>query len=249
MPEEVIVERERPQSDFTMLPNSIFWGKWSRELSWRAVGLYAFLCSLQPGKRLVLSKMRQLKKEGRDAVYTALRELRDAKLLRFENRTGEDGKYAGVAYIVCDPPDMPKSQTEFELEDGTMGGGSDAATRERFANVLQVWNSTVVPSLPGAKPVTSLSNERQRKLKARFRDAWWEANWKAAMERIPSSAFLTGGIKTHKRPGGFVMGFDTFLRANFVSKILEGAYHGDADESAVHEGDLTNGADGNRLVV
>ncbi len=80
--------------------------------------------------------------------------------------------------------------------------------------IMAFWNS--FPQLP---QIQRLAEGRLRKLRHRLADGFFRANWKAGIERIARSPFCTG------RGGrGWRANFDWFLRADTLTKIVEGVY-------------------------
>lgn len=64
-----------------------------------------------------------------------------------------------------------------------------------------------------------MSEGRLRKLRRRLADDFFRANWKAGIERIARSPFCTG-----QGNRGWRANLDWFLRADTLTKIVEGAY-------------------------
>lgn len=91
------IEIVRPSANFTMVPNEAIR---ERSLSFRAVGLFAYLMSLPPGAGVTLSGLAKVKTEGKDAVTAAKAELEAAGLLRvIEERT--QGRYSGFVWMLA----------------------------------------------------------------------------------------------------------------------------------------------------
>ena len=82
--------------------------------------------------------------------------------------------------------------------------------------LVACWNS--FSKLPAVNVQTP---GRARKLRRRLADTFWRDHWREGIERVASSAFLTGG-----GPSGWRATLDWFLRADSLANILEGAYDG-----------------------
>jgi len=81
-------------------------------------------------------------------------------------------------------------------------------------SVVTYWNS--FSQLPAAKILTQ---GRARNLRKRLADPFWREHWRQGIQRVESSAFLTGS-----GPKGWRATLDWFIRADSLAKILEGAY-------------------------
>jgi hypothetical protein len=81
--------------------------------------------------------------------------------------------------------------------------------------VVEAWNA-----LPKPFPkVVALSKGRRSHLTARLKEPNWVANWRAALDKVRTSAFCQG-----KNDRGWVADFDFFIRPDSVAKCLEGKY-------------------------
>jgi len=98
--QSVIIKR-RVRRDFTILPNNLI--RDSR-LSWKALGLVAYILSLPDDFRLRLSYLTKQKKDGRDGTRTGLKELELAGYLAIRQERGERGKFTQVIWEVTDEP-------------------------------------------------------------------------------------------------------------------------------------------------
>ena len=91
---------------------------------------------------------------------------------------------------------------------------------DKLALVTEAWNrlaaQTALPATRG-KP----SKTRTAALKQRLNDKQWVADYKAAIEKIPSCPFLLGDSD-----GGWRADFDWFIKPESVNKIMEGQYNG-----------------------
>ena len=81
---------------------------------------------------------------------------------------------------------------------------------------------------------TKLTDSRERKLKTRLKDPYFEANWKEALRRAFKSSFIRG--ITPRGPGfeNWRADFEWFLKPDTVTKLMEGK-HDDKIKTEVHE--------------
>lgn len=83
-------------------------------LSFRATGLLAYILSLPDGHELSGVRLVEAKSEGRDAVYTALKELEEAEYLVRSKRQDETGRWYTVCTVRELPPGKPTPITGFQ---------------------------------------------------------------------------------------------------------------------------------------
>lgn len=83
-------------------------------LSFRATGVLAYLLSLPDGAELSGVRLVNAKAEGRDAVYTALKELDDAGYLLRDRRQDDTGRWYTVCTVRELPPGNPQPITGFQ---------------------------------------------------------------------------------------------------------------------------------------
>jgi hypothetical protein len=90
-----------PERDFVKVRNS-----WVRDdrLSRRARGLLAELLSHVDGWSTSVEDLVRKGPEGRDAIHTALRELREAGYLRVQQGRGDRARLGAVEYVIESPP-------------------------------------------------------------------------------------------------------------------------------------------------
>lgn len=111
------VLRKRTRSHFTILPNAAVRDD---RLSFRAVGVLAHLLSLPDGAQVAGRAMADWHTEGRDAVFTALDELRRLGYYRTTKVQGADGLWTTIV-DVRDATEVPWA--EAGTESGFSGPG------------------------------------------------------------------------------------------------------------------------------
>lgn len=101
MSDSVIVRR-RIHRNFTTLDNVLIRDV---RLSWKALGLLVFLLSLPPNFKLHLVYLSKLRRSGRDATRSGLKELEDVGYLLIERRHDALGRFSATIWHVSDLPD------------------------------------------------------------------------------------------------------------------------------------------------
>jgi hypothetical protein len=133
-----------------------------------------------------------------------------------------------------------ETETEVETESRRKPRASKPVTSpDDLENLRLAWNSMAetcgLPAVRGYGSPAS-SNTRLNNAKARLADAEWLTAYPSALERIPLSESMTGkkppsrGYETPWR-----MTFDQFVRAETVTKILEGL-HDDRKAPDMYQG-------------
>lgn len=89
----------RRAAGFVQIPNDVVR---DCELSGRARGVLGYLLSHADGFVVTRARLHNDFPEGRDAMDTALRELREAGYVRAVREHGDDGKFVGGGYLVFD---------------------------------------------------------------------------------------------------------------------------------------------------
>lgn len=110
------------ESDYVQIPN-----EWVRDkrLSRRARGLLAEITSHRAGWHITLRSLVANGPEGRDAIRSAINELRERGYLALVQNRGEGNKFAEVEYVLQDPAEAGdgKSVTGQGSGDGFSGDG------------------------------------------------------------------------------------------------------------------------------
>lgn len=96
--------------------------------------------------------------------------------------------------------------------------------------VFDAWNAN--PLFPGC---LVLSDKRRRFLQVRLHDAFFEANWKAALAKLAASKFCLGN-----NDRGWRANFDWFIQPDSVAKIMEGKYENNGSTRSNGSGNSAN---------
>lgn len=107
------------ERDFTRIPNA-----WLRDkrLSRRARGLLAEIMTHSVGWHVSISSLQKAGTEGRDAIGSALKELKALGYVRLVQSHGEGGRWNEVEYELADPA----TGDGFSVSGGFTGSGSTA---------------------------------------------------------------------------------------------------------------------------
>lgn len=96
-----IISSPRPDKNYTVLPNLVF----NSNLSYRAIGLMAFLLSKPRHWKFSISQLIEAVAESesadkRDAIYSILKELVHAGLVSWDWERGHDGRFKSSRYFI-----------------------------------------------------------------------------------------------------------------------------------------------------
>ncbi|RZF23612.1 hypothetical protein EVC45_43465 [Paraburkholderia sp. UYCP14C] len=124
---EVII-RHKTRSDFTLLQNDILR---DRRISWKALGLLAYLLYLPSDFKLNLRYLSTLRARAatssRDATRAGVRELESAGYVRILRERDQHGRYTTVTWLVTDQPadtaQEPSPRTDFPEVDFPVAAG------------------------------------------------------------------------------------------------------------------------------
>lgn len=96
----IIRGHSSPDDHYTIMSNV-----WLRDerLSLRARGLYGQILSHRTGWKITVETLVRVNPEGRDAIRSAIRELREHGYLIVRPRQDEHGRLAGQDYVTADP--------------------------------------------------------------------------------------------------------------------------------------------------
>lgn len=105
------IKRENP---FVMIDKSCLEDS---NLSWKAKGLLAYLLSRPDDWKIYVNDLISRAKDGRDSVYSGLRELIEAKYIFKQRLFDEKGRFAGWEYRVYEHPQLHLSELEDEVSE------------------------------------------------------------------------------------------------------------------------------------
>ena len=96
-----MIIRTPKRKNYTVVRNEVIRDE---RLSWKAKGLLVYLLSLPDDWELHPKEIQWHGKDGRDSVYSGIRELIDCGYMIREQFRREDGKFREFAYVVHEVP-------------------------------------------------------------------------------------------------------------------------------------------------
>ncbi len=109
MAQDSVILRHKVRTNFTTLNNNLIQ---DARLSWKALGILAYLLSLPPDFKLYLKMLGNLRPNGRDSTRTGLTELQECGYLKIEKiRDDGSGRFSGNFWEVTDTPEVFENQS------------------------------------------------------------------------------------------------------------------------------------------
>ena len=103
------IKVEKKQTNFTIVPNEILQ---SKDLSLQAKGLIAQCLSFPDNWNYSINGLVAVVKEGKTAVMNTIKELERYGYVKRNRIHDENGKFAGIEYVITDYPNLDKPHTE-----------------------------------------------------------------------------------------------------------------------------------------
>lgn len=103
------IKVEKKQTNFTIVPNKILQ---SKDLSLQAKGLIAQCLSFPDNWNYSINGLVAVVKEGKTAVMNTIKELERHGYVKRNRIHDENGKFAGIEYVITDYPNLDKPHTE-----------------------------------------------------------------------------------------------------------------------------------------
>lgn len=103
------IKVEKKQTNFTIVPNEILQ---SKDLSLQAKGLIAQCLSFPDNWNYSINGLVAVVKEGKTAVMNTIKELERHGYVKRNRIHDENGKFAGIEYVITDYPNLDKPHTE-----------------------------------------------------------------------------------------------------------------------------------------
>lgn len=103
------IKVEKKQTNFTIIPNEILQ---SKDLSLQAKGLIAQCLSFPDNWNYSINGLVAVVKEGKTAVMNTIKELEHHGYVKRNRIHDENGKFAGIEYVITDYPNFDKPHTE-----------------------------------------------------------------------------------------------------------------------------------------
>lgn len=102
------IKVEKKQTNFTIVPNEILQ---SKDLSLQAKGLIAQCLSFPDNWNYSINGLVAVVKEGKTAVMNTIKELERHGYVKRNRIHDENGKFAGIEYVITDYPNLDKPHT------------------------------------------------------------------------------------------------------------------------------------------
>lgn len=102
------IKVEKKQTNFTIVPNEILQ---SKDLSLQAKGLIAQCLSFPDNWNYSINGLVAVVKEGKTAVMNTIKELERHGYVKRNRIHDENGKFAGIEYVITDCPNLDKPHT------------------------------------------------------------------------------------------------------------------------------------------
>ena len=81
-------------------------------LSWKAKGILSFLLSRPPNWKVIPNDLKNRSKDGRESVYSGLKELKENNYALFREFRSENGNFLYSNYVIFERPENKYSETE-----------------------------------------------------------------------------------------------------------------------------------------
>lgn len=241
-------------SDFTILPNSTLRDK---RLSFKARGVLAWALSNRDDWEVTSQFLESQGKEGRLAIRSAMKELKELGYAKFERLTGENGKFNSCRWTFYDLPldlveELDSPEGRFTPDGFTPDGNrpykeelsekepskrkpkedeEEQKHRKQHSNAscfhLQSRWNTLCAT-EGLPKVLGLSGKRMTCAAARMSEPYFVASFEEAMKKLSRSSFCKGSNER-----GWLADFDFLIRAGSIEKIMEGKYDDKKKKGAV----------------
>lgn len=151
------INKSKTYEKFTTLPNSIFDNK---NLSLKATGLLAYALSKPPGWRIKTKDVIGHFKDGRDAVYSGIKELiEEGYMLKVQGQKNKGG-FTEVIYFVYDTP-LTEKQRRITLTEITETGALTENPPLSNTNI-DIYTNTSNTNTHVAKPSASASGSDKK---------------------------------------------------------------------------------------
>lgn len=120
-----------------------------------------------------------------------------------------------------------KIRTEQIREEGSKARSTqtvDVPYSDEPLIAIREWNA--VAERIGLPLAQRMTEQRKAKLKARLREVGGIEGWRAALQKVEASPFLTGRAKRAKGHEGWKCSLDFLLQESSLTKLMEGMYDG-----------------------
>ena len=109
----------------------------SSGLSWKAKGIHTYLITRPPGWKINRSDLENRSTDGKSALTSGLKELREADYLRIEKLKGDKGQYVGTKWTVVQNPrqwENPEAGNPDSGESGHLISINSSSSKHKTTN-------------------------------------------------------------------------------------------------------------------
>lgn len=207
-----------------------------KRLSFKATGLLTYLLSLPEDWQINSEHLADQKTDGRAAILSAFKELRECGYAKLEPIKGENGLMEGKAWHIFAEPECHETreaenrnigkpactkEREVQKKESTKervlpGVEEEDANADSAKTVIAEWNAKALPHWRKSQGSAPILKKAQRCLKDRF----WREHWRKALDAASRSPILS-------RCRDWNPDITWFLRVdqkNTVAKLIEGGF-------------------------
>ena len=155
------ITRRKYDRDFTVLSNDFLKDV---RLSWKAKGIIAYVAMLPDDWVLNMRDLTNRATDGRDSLYSGIKELETCGYCVKTMRRNPDGTIAGYAYEICDKPVFVQPYTEHPVTDAPQPENPDTVKPDTDKPgtgnpTLINTNDTNNPNIPNTNPSNAPQND------------------------------------------------------------------------------------------
>lgn len=192
------LSRNRRASGFAQIPNAALR---DTGLSARARGVLCYMLSHSDGFEVSRKMLGQQFPEGRDAIDTAVRELREAGYLRTERVQGEGGKFQGAQYLVYDERGAAEMDAENHEPGNPHAGARETGSLEnRSPGKPQPYKNTIPIEDQYLEDQENTTRKRERVSDSMI-EAVFARWWKLYPRRVAVGAARPAFVKAARKIG------------------------------------------------
>ena len=133
-------------------------------LSWKAKGLLGYLLSRPDNWKIIVADLVKQSTDGRDSVYSGLKELVQAGYIIRERKRIDKGRYAAIEYIVLEEPHEINDSTTYGFSVSGLSVSGKAVSGKSDTNNTDVTKKDLTKK--DCKGQEKKSSKRERETKA-----------------------------------------------------------------------------------
>lgn len=218
------ITRRKYDRDFTIVSNEFL--KDAR-LSWKAKGIIAYVAMLPDDWVLNMRDLTNRATDGRDSLYSGIKELETCGYCAKTMRRNPDGTIAGYAYEICDKPVFVQPFTENPVTDAPQPENPDTVFPDPVKPDTE--NPTLIntnPTKDESKPSNKGSNPANDVVGGLFPDNEIEVT-----DKKKTTIFRNSGVYKLVKDGDYTEFEKLFATPEFAPVDLVYYFHSVADWS------------------